>query len=298
MKLGTWERNICLWLTVLGVAVAAEQGRASQNVHGCRQTRERLDEVESQVLLLLPSHMTRNLRHLEDLEDLGDLGNLGDVGEFAELGQILQESGPGGMKCRRRSPGRRRRRRSWHHRESVLSPLTLSGGMSGVTKDDLSRIDGQDRDWMDRTIDWLESPQTEMSIGVLSLTLYSLEIYNQIKKLGLAAALGQANWALVSIVVARFLKALCAVLKNTRNVLRYTFLVPRRPRLSLYSLRLGTKPSLEIITPLPVVLFLHDMSTVRLRAICRGYKTYALVKRGKNVFLRHMPDMDDGIDAP
>jgi hypothetical protein len=101
---------------------------------------------------------------------------------------------------------------------------------------------------LDRTIDFLEAPSTDMTIGVATIVLVCYELGREIRKLGMAKALGEVNLALLMVVVARFFKALLSCLKSTKQALR-------------------------------------------------GYRTYTIVKRGKNVYLRQVPaaiDEDGG----
>ena len=121
--------------------------------------------------------------------------------------------------------------------EKRSSQAELDVAASGRRK---SAAATQPRSPLDRIIDFLEAPGTDMAIGITTILLVSYELAREIRKLGVAKALGEMNMALVSIVIARFLKALLACLKSTKQALR-------------------------------------------------GYRTYAIVKRGKNVYLRQVP---------
>ena len=71
------------------------------------------------------------------------------------------------------------------------------------------------RTWLDHTISFLEAPRTEMTIGTIALALTIGEIAREVSRLGFY----EANWALFALASARFLKALLAVLKNTKQAL-------------------------------------------------------------------------------
>ena len=64
-------------------------------------------------------------------------------------------------------------------------------------------------------ISFLEAPRTEMTIGTIALALTIGEIAREVSRLGFY----EANWALFALASARFLKALLAVLKNTKQAL-------------------------------------------------------------------------------
>lgn len=76
---------------------------------------------------------------------------------------------------------------------------------------------------------------TEFLIGTTAVVLTLVEMSQQVSKLG------EANWALLVLALARMLKSFLAVLRSTRMALR-------------------------------------------------GYKSYKVVHRGENVFLRHDPE--------
>ena len=164
------------------------------------------------------------------------------------------------LKSRSKKDQKRKRTLPILHVESRSSQAELAVEEKKVNKEKKSgsdkqtqrkfRDDGQSRrrSALDRTIDFLEAPSTDMTIGVATIVLVCYELGREIRKLGMAKALGEVNLALLMVVVARFFKALLSCLKSTKQALR-------------------------------------------------GYRTYTIVKRGKNVYLRQVPaaiDEDGG----
>ena len=125
--------------------------------------------------------------------------------------------------------------------------LDLRGGgeSSQMTGQEFARLktNASSTNWIDSTIAFLEAPITDMSVGVLALSLTVVEIVREIRSLGVR----DANWALFALALARFMKALLSVLKNTRQALK-------------------------------------------------GYKSYIVLHRGDNVFLRQVKNVDDKDD--
>ena len=94
--------------------------------------------------------------------------------------------------------------------------------------------------WIDRTINFLEAPVTELLIGATAVSLSLMEIQRQIIELGTR----EADYSVLFLAATRMLKAFLAVLRSTRMALR-------------------------------------------------GYKSYAVIKKGENVYLKKIPATDD-----
>lgn len=101
-----------------------------------------------------------------------------------------------------------------------------------------------DQSWIDRSINFLEAPVTELVIGATAVSLSLVEIQRQFIELGTR----EADYSVLFIAASRMLKAFLAVLRSTRMALR-------------------------------------------------GYKSYAVIKRGENVYLKKIPSPmdDDGV---
>mmetsp|Transcript_22061 Transcript_22061/g.66210 ORF Transcript_22061/g.66210 Transcript_22061/m.66210 type:complete len:153 (+) Transcript_22061:1458-1916(+) len=135
---------------------------------------------------------------------------------------------------------------------AALRPRTLSlralaargGGAKAVKQKPVAKDFNieTDRSWVDKTINFLEAPMTELTIGTMAVTLAFVEVGREIQRLGVEGA----NWAVLFIAATRMLKAFLAVMRSTRMALR-------------------------------------------------GYKSYAVVKRGETVVLRHIPASDDDV---
>lgn len=101
-----------------------------------------------------------------------------------------------------------------------------------------------DQSWIDRSINFLEAPVTELVIGATAVSLSLVEIQRQFIELGTR----EADYSVLFIAASRMLKAFLAVLRSTRMALR-------------------------------------------------GYNSYAVIKRGENVYLKKIPSPmdDDGV---
>lgn len=109
---------------------------------------------------------------------------------------------------------------------------------------DFNQLKEVDQSWIDRSINFLEAPVTELVIGATAVSLSLVEIQRQFIELGTR----EADYSVLFIAASRMLKAFLAVLRSTRMALR-------------------------------------------------GYKSYAVIKRGENVYLKKIPSPmdDDGV---
>ena len=105
---------------------------------------------------------------------------------------------------------------------------------------DFNQLKEVPQGWIDRTINFLEAPVTELLIGATAVSLSLMEIQRQIIELGTR----EADYSVLFLAATRMLKAFLAVLRSTRMALR-------------------------------------------------GYKSYAVIKKGENVYLKKIPATDD-----
>ena len=105
---------------------------------------------------------------------------------------------------------------------------------------DFNQLKEVPQGWIDRTINFLEAPVTELLIGATAVSLSLMEIQRQIIELGTR----EADYSVLFLAATRMLKAFLAVLRSTRMALR-------------------------------------------------GYKSYAVIKKGENVYLKKLPATDD-----
>ena len=105
---------------------------------------------------------------------------------------------------------------------------------------DFNQLKEVPQSWIDRTINFLEAPVTELLIGATAVSLSLMEIQRQIIELGTR----EADYSVLFLAATRMLKAFLAVLRSTRMALR-------------------------------------------------GYKSYAVIKKGENVYLKKIPATDD-----
>merc|ERR1719269_255030 len=105
---------------------------------------------------------------------------------------------------------------------------------------DFNQLKEVPQGWIDRTINFLEAPVTELLIGTTAVSLSLMEIQRQIIELGTR----EADYSVLFLAATRMLKAFLAVLRSTRMALR-------------------------------------------------GYKSYAVIKKGENVYLKKIPATDD-----
>jgi len=105
---------------------------------------------------------------------------------------------------------------------------------------DFNQLKEVPQSWIDRTINFLEAPVTELLIGATAVSLSLMEIQRQIIELGTR----EADYSVLFLAATRMLKAFLAVLRSTRMALR-------------------------------------------------GYKSYAVIKKGENVYLKKLPATDD-----
>ena len=127
------------------------------------------------------------------------------------------------------------------HRESrVESKAADAPVVETPVAKDFNQLKEVPQGWIDRTINFLEAPVTELLIGATAVSLSLMEIQRQIIELGTR----EADYSVLFLAATRMLKAFLAVLRSTRMALR-------------------------------------------------GYKSYAVIKKGENVYLKKLPATDD-----
>ena len=112
----------------------------------------------------------------------------------------------------------------------------------------------------DRTINFLEAPVTELLIGATAVSLSLMEIQRQIIELGTR----EADYSVLFLAATRMLKA-------------------RFPA----SCTMAWRVTLRVATQ----AFLAVLRSTRMAL--RGYKSYAVIKKGENVYLKKIPATDD-----
>jgi len=147
---------------------------------------------------------------------------------------------------------------------------------------DFNQLKEVPQGWIDRTINFLEAPVTELLIGATAVSLSLMEIQRQIIELGTR----EADYSVLFLAATRMLKA---------------FLAARMPRLT------RTSPGCErrvasmawelpetraaAATPSPRRVTTQVLRSTRMAL--RGYKSYAVIKKGENVYLKKIPATDD-----
>lgn len=81
---------------------------------------------------------------------------------------------------------------------------------------DFNQLKEVDQSWIDRSINFLEAPVTELVIGATAVSLSLVEIQRQFIELGTR----EADYSVLFIAASRMLKAFLAVLRSTRMALR------------------------------------------------------------------------------
>ena len=151
----------------------------------------------------------------------------------------------GGTGKKRKKP-RKRGARRWptygaSRRDSrVATPKAEEPVVETPVAKDFNQLKEVPQGWIDRTINFLEAPVTELLIGATAVSLSLMEIQRQIIELGTR----EADYSVLFLAATRMLKAFLAVLRSTRMALR-------------------------------------------------GYKSYAVIKKGENVYLKKIPATDD-----
>ena len=135
--------------------------------------------------------------------------------------------------------GRSSRDRSRRETRVESKPADAPVVETPVAKD-FNQLKEVPQGWIDRTINFLEAPVTELLIGATAVSLSLMEIQRQIIELGTR----EADYSVLFLAATRMLKAFLAVLRSTRMALR-------------------------------------------------GYKSYAVIKKGENVYLKKLPATDD-----
>ena len=135
--------------------------------------------------------------------------------------------------------GRSSRDRSRRESRVESKPADAPVVETPVAKD-FNQLKEVPQGWIDRTINFLEAPVTELLIGATAVSLSLMEIQRQIIELGTR----EADYSVLFLAATRMLKAFLAVLRSTRMALR-------------------------------------------------GYKSYAVIKKGENVYLKKLPATDD-----
>ena len=149
--------------------------------------------------------------------------------------------GTGKKPKKRRKRGARRWPTYSTRRESrVEAPKAAEPVVETPVAKDFNQLKEVPQGWIDRTINFLEAPVTELLIGATAVSLSLMEIQRQIIELGTR----EADYSVLFLAATRMLKAFLAVLRSTRMALR-------------------------------------------------GYKSYAVIKKGENVYLKKIPATDD-----
>ena len=149
--------------------------------------------------------------------------------------------GTGKKPKKRRKRGARRWPTYSTRRDSrVETPKAAEPVVETPVAKDFNQLKEVPQGWIDRTINFLEAPVTELLIGATAVSLSLMEIQRQIIELGTR----EADYSVLFLAATRMLKAFLAVLRSTRMALR-------------------------------------------------GYKSYAVIKKGENVYLKKIPATDD-----
>ena len=150
----------------------------------------------------------------------------------------------GGTGKKRKKPRKRGARRwptySTRRESRVEAPKAAEPVVETPVAKDFNQLKEVPQGWIDRTINFLEAPVTELLIGATAVSLSLMEIQRQIIELGTR----EADYSVLFLAATRMLKAFLAVLRSTRMALR-------------------------------------------------GYKSYAVIKKGENVYLKKLPATDD-----
>ena len=150
----------------------------------------------------------------------------------------------GGTGKKRKKPRKRGARRwptySTRRESRVEAPKAAEPVVETPVAKDFNQLKEVPQGWIDRTINFLEAPVTELLIGATAVSLSLMEIQRQIIELGTR----EADYSVLFLAATRMLKAFLAVLRSTRMALR-------------------------------------------------GYKSYAVIKKGENVYLKMIPATDD-----
>ena len=150
----------------------------------------------------------------------------------------------GGTGKKRKKPRKRGARRwptySTRRESRVEAPKAAEPVVETPVAKDFNQLKEVPQGWIDRTINFLEAPVTELLIGATAVSLSLMEIQRQIIELGTR----EADYSVLFLAATRMLKAFLAVLRSTRMALR-------------------------------------------------GYKSYAVIKKGENVYLKKIPATDD-----
>ena len=150
----------------------------------------------------------------------------------------------GGTGKKRKKPRKRGARRwptySTRRESRVEAPKAAEPVVETPVAKDFNQLKEVPQSWIDRTINFLEAPVTELLIGATAVSLSLMEIQRQIIELGTR----EADYSVLFLAATRMLKAFLAVLRSTRMALR-------------------------------------------------GYKSYAVIKKGENVYLKKIPATDD-----
>ena len=153
----------------------------------------------------------------------------------------------GGTGKKRKKPRKRGARRwptySTRRESRVEAPKAAEPVVETPVAKDFNQLKEVPQGWIDRTINFLEAPVTELLIGATAVSLSLMEIQRQIIELGTR----EADYSVLFLAATRMLKAFLAVLRSTRMALR-------------------------------------------------GYKSYAVIKKGENVYLKKLSATeDDGV---
>ena len=196
----------------------------------------------------------------------------------------------GGTGKKRKKPRKKRGGRRWptygsagRDRSRRVTPKVEEAPVveTPVAKD-FNQLKEVPQSWIDRTINFLEAPVTELLIGATAVSLSLMEIQRQIIELGTR----EADYSVLFLAATRMLKA---------------FLAARMPRLTRPSPgceRRVASMAWELsetcaaaATPSPRRVTTQVLRSTRMAL--RGYKSYAVIKKGENVYLKKIPATDD-----
>ena len=125
--------------------------------------------------------------------------------------------GTGKKPKKRRKRGARRWPTYSTRRESrVEAPKAAEPVVETPVAKDFNQLKEVPQGWIDRTINFLEAPVTELLIGATAVSLSLMEIQRQIIELGTR----EADYSVLFLAATRMLKAFLAVLRSTRMALR------------------------------------------------------------------------------
>ena len=177
----------------------------------------------------------------------------------------------GGTGKKPKTPRKKRGARRWptygssgrgaSRRESrVDTPKAEEAPVEKPVAKDFNQLKEVPQGWIDRTINFLEAPVTELLIGATAVSLSLMEIQRQIIELGTR----EADYSVLFLAATRMLKvrfpASCTMAWRVTH-------------------RVATQAFLAVLRSTRMAL--------------RGYKSHAVIKKGENVYLKKLPATDD-----